>query len=317
MRIAVVGGFRSGNDPAEWLAEAFEQNGHRVMCVREARLAGSMGDHRWLQSVDMLVWSRSHLSHVGARQRMLDTAKELGVPTVGFHPDLFWGLSRETEIGVDPFFQCDWVITTDGGHDDLWVGAGVNHMWHPPVARRADTVLTPEPVPGLAGKAVFVGAWERYPHVSWPWRMQLIRELKRTFGPRFVCYPVSDRRTVGAPVYGQGLANIISSAGCVVGDTCHAGTVHNYWSDRVPITLGMGGVLVHPEISGMDNHYRDGEHLVTVPPCDMDAMIATVARILADGVDPELRVRAQATVRDDYTYHDLANDMLTAVQGGW
>jgi len=313
MRICVVGGLR-GVTPASCLAEAFIDAGHSVTTVPEERLAGPMSNFvDWMTGRDLLVWSRSHGGMPDARQAMLDTANDLGVRTVAWHPDLFWGVEREHQIADDPFFRCDTVITTDDGHTNLWADAGVNHMWHPPVTRYSDTTHDVVSDPDVAGKAVFVGSWERYPHASWPWRMRMINELRRRFGHRFVCYPLSNRRTRGAIVSGAQLAAIIQSASCVVGDTCHAGMVHGYWSDRVPITLGMGGVLVHPEIPGMNHHFTD-EHLVTVPPQDMEAMISTVQSLL--GTDHQgMRAVARERVREDHTYRNLATTITGLYDG--
>ena len=55
----------------------------------------------------------------------------------------------------------------------------------------------------------------------------------------------------------------------VVGDSCLAGGITNYWSDRIPETCGRGAFLIHPEVEGLADEHPD---LVTYPLEDFDAL---------------------------------------------
>ena len=61
---------------------------------------------------------------------------------------------------------------------------------------------------------------------------------------------------------GQELRDLYASVDVVVGDSCFAGSgLANYWSDRIPETLGRGGFLLHPMVPGLEQHFSIGDHL--------------------------------------------------------
>jgi hypothetical protein len=173
---------------------------------------------------------------------------------VGFHLDIWWDLAREHRVREAPFFAADLVVTADGGHDDRWVEAGVNHRWMPPGVSEFECVpgkRRPEYTAPLA----FVGSWQGY-HPEHPHRAQLV-EFLASHGCAF--WPKKGHHAVR----NEALRDLYASTTVNVGDSCFAGSVRRYLSDRVPETLGRGGFLLHPHVDGVTDGtlYTDGEHL--------------------------------------------------------
>jgi hypothetical protein len=99
--------------------------------------------------------------------------------------------------------------------------------------------------PDLAVDIGFVGARE-YHDQEYPFRGQLISFLEQVYGDRFRLFQ---------GYRGQELNDLYRSVKVLVGDSCFAnqpGGVEYYFSDRVPETLNRGGLLLHPEVKGLD-----------------------------------------------------------------
>lgn len=310
MRIAVVGDLAQGRTAAclaQGFANAYPDADVAGYPEADAKTWADLGDPAHTEGLDLIVWSRSRALHRRHNQNaMFMAAEQTGTRTVSFHLDRWWGLARSAEIATDPFFQSDIVVTTDGGNDHLWQRASVEHRWLPPATAIDDTRYVGQRLPGVAGKAVFVGSWEMYPHPEWKYRSALIRRLKRRFGPRMLTFPGID----GIRVTGQDLADIIASAAVVVGDSALAGT-GRYWSDRVPVTLGMGGVLVHPAVDGIDAFFTSGVDYLGAPVEDVDALGDVVASVLAGEVDSAaIRAAGRAKVIAGHTYDERARQIV-------
>lgn len=309
-KILVVGDISGTTKTASALAQGFANQfpDAKVKAYPEMRKDSwaELMERSTYEGATALVWSKSrNLAERFNQSGMLALARRMGVPTVSFHLDRWWDLARQEEIKTDPFFQSDYVITTDGGNDDRWQAAHVNHVWMPPATTLTDTNWIAEHDPDTAGKVVFIGLWERYYHPEYRFRARLIKNLRRRLGPRLVTFPGPDARRVS----GQEMANIIASASVIIGDSCIVGGTSHYWSDRVPITLGMGGLLVHPRVHGMEPFFDD-RHLITVPFGDIDAMYQAV---LAAGDRPDAHVMREAgrqAVREGHTFDVRARQII-------
>lgn len=308
-RIAYVGNFGPEHSTENHVARALRSLGHHVSPLQENDratwdyLAGALVD-----PPDLLLWTRTwHLPEM-PQLKALDNMRVHGVPTVGFHLDRWWGLPREHQVADEPFFRCDLVATADGGHDERWHDAGVAHWWAPPAVSEDEARRTGNLRPVFqSAPVVFVGSHERY-HPEWPWRRELVTRLQRHYGRRFKVWPGA-RQTIR----GQNLADLYASATVVVGDSCLVGSPARYWSDRIPETVGRGGFLIHPEVAGMEDHYRDGEHLVTVEPEHWDAMRAAIDMWLdPDRAEDRTRIRAagRAHVLEHHTYEVRMAELL-------
>ncbi|MCL6734384.1 glycosyltransferase family protein [Streptomyces neyagawaensis] len=197
---------------------------------------------RACKGADLLIWARTH-GHdpTGNIPEMLCRIEDAGTVTVGLHLDLYWGIGRrEDQIGVHPWWSCQWVFTADGGHQAEFAARGVNHHWLPPPLGRRWLGRSLPDRRRFPGRAVFVGGY--VPDIHGRHRPALLNWARRRWGHRFVQYGRS------RPVWGPDLGTLYASAELVLGDSAEAG---RYWSDRVVCTLGRGGLLAHPRVEGM------------------------------------------------------------------
>jgi hypothetical protein len=316
LHIAYVGNFEPEHSTENHVAETLRRMGHQVLLFQENdaadwdRLADVMG----LVHLHMVLWTRTGWQPPIPNQvqlGMLEAARQADVPTVGFHLDRWWGLQREREVAEAPFFQCSLVATADGGHDAEWEAAGVNHVWLPPaIAEWQCGWGTPRPE--LTCDVAFVGSWESY-HDEWPWRAQMVRLLAARYGDRFTTWPKRGQRAIR----GSRLRDLYASTTVVVGDSCLVGSSGRYWSDRVPETIGRGGLLVHPDVPGMEatGLRTAGIDLITFEPESIDALFRAVDWALDLPVQDRLEIQrnGMANVMGSHTYRSRMEQLLATV----
>lgn len=310
MRVAYLGNFGPEHSTENHVARAWEANGHEVRHIQEGEVR-AFDVPAAADGADLFLWTQTQgLADTGGtveeRQRMLDTFRFKGIPTVGYHLDRWFGLDREWRVRSEPFFRCDLVVTADGGHQEQFTAAGVKHRWLPPAVSAAEC----EPGsfrPELTDDVVFVGSWRGGYHAEWEHRPQLIDWLRRTYNGRIGLYPVE-----GLPaVRGESLRDLYASAKVVVGDSCLVGGATSYWSDRIPETLGRGGFLIHPWVEGIEEHFTDGEHLRLWCLGDWDELHELTERYLADDAErSRIATAGRAHVLANHTYEVRVRQVL-------
>jgi FkbM family methyltransferase len=249
LRIAYVGNFRHSWCTEVHVAASLEQLGHEVLRWQEDQLDWAFVPKAAdAESVQLLLWTRTWPAELETVVPQLDALRQLGIPSVSYHLDRWWGLEREHQVHDQPFFHTDLVVSPDAS--PRWADAGVNHLWLPPgVFGPECDQIDPNPR-RWPYDVVFVGSVP-YPHPEWaPYRQQLLGAFRRAFGGRFGVLPRK-----GQPVRGRDLQELYATVPVVLGDSCLAGESNRYWSDRVPETLGRGGLLIHPEVPGMEAWY--------------------------------------------------------------
>ncbi len=268
LKIIYIGNFDPPHSTENHIRTALIDRGHFVVGAQESHLTtwDALASDDWTAfggKPDLILWTRTGWpwpdrdAMLAKQTLMLQRADFAGIPVVGYHLDIWWGLKREHQVEEEPFFRSNLVITADGGHDEKWLEAGVNHVWFPPA------VSAREAKPGmrrtrLESKLAFVGSWQGSYHEEHAHRFELIAFLRKHF--RNICefYP----RIGQEAVRGQELRDLYASVDVVVGDSCFAGSgLANYWSDRIPETLGRGGFLLHPMVPGLEEHFSIGDHL--------------------------------------------------------
>lgn len=217
---------------------------------------------RLAKGMDLLIWARTHGHNpTGDIAAMLRRIEDAGTFTVALHLDLYWGIPRrEVEIGVHPWWSCQHVFTADGGARD-WLGRGVNHHWLPP-AMGHRFFGRGEVLRRYRHRAVFVGGvvldihgWHRRALLTW---------AQRRYRAGFVHYGQGRRA-----IWGEALSALYASTDVVVGDSAWA---HYYWSDRVPCTLGRGGLLAHPRTPGLRTMGFDEQTMILYDRFDFDGL---------------------------------------------
>lgn len=315
MKILYIGNFRQSWRTEPQVAHALEECGHRI---RRHQLSDRMW--RDLPRVidryhpEIIFWTHnSRLSphSVEQQQSAMDYAKSAGVFTASFHLDRYWDLRREYAIYEEPWFKCDIVMTADGGNDDRFKKAGVQHQWVAPAVHGPDCISDAPINSRFKAKVAFVGSWDYY-HPEWPWRMEMIRTLKDNYGNDFKLFPLSR----GNPIRGSQLASLFSSVDVVVGDSIFAGTDKGkfYWSDRPYETIGRGGVLVFPFTEGLDRHFTDGTDLQYYESQNPKSLIHTIDTLLnSPDHRAHLRMNGYSTIRSNHLYYHRAQEMIQRI----
>lgn len=262
MHVAYIGNFKPEFSTENEIYDAMSRLDWRVTEIQE----GSGAIDRLLMLLqssdrpDFILWTRTRdladkWGHA-LQWKMLRMTDRAMVPVVGYHLDRFWGLKRngrEAQIWEEPYFQVDMLVTADGGHQEQWEEAHVNHRWLPPgVSER--WCRPGEFREELASDIVFVGSWDGGYHREWRHRAELVAWLQRTYGDRVTFYPKRGEHAVR----GLALNDVYWSAKVVIGDSCLApkpdgSPMTHYCSDRIPETLGRGGILAHPSVDGIDD----------------------------------------------------------------
>lgn len=277
MRLGLLGNVQTPVSTESYVALALETLGHKVYRVQENQAPyGTLAQDLEDQECGIVFWVRTphYRVDVADQARFLADADARGIVTCGLHLDKYFGLQREADVYSHPWFKQTHVMTADGGSQDKFEAAGVNHHWWRPAVSATQCgpgQFTDE----YAADVAFVGS-EKY-HPEWPWRQVLLRRLPKMYGRRFRQYGRSGER-----LEDHQLADAYASIKVVVGDSCLAGNASRYFSNRIPETLGRGGFLVHPEVGGIDDYYRDGEQLVTYPAGNLNRLQEVVDQWLED-----------------------------------
>lgn len=303
MRVAYIGNLGAGSAPhstENHVAQALQGLGVNVLPLHEQRFSWDARDIP--KATDLVLWTHTHgfappKTH-GKQAKFLEGLSRRDIPTVAYHLDLWHGIQRQYQITEEPYFRCDLVCTADGGHDNEWAEAGVNHVWFPPGVSKYECG------PGTArdeyrSDIAFVGSWQGGYHPEWRHRQQLVEFLQDYYADRCAFWP---RRGEHA-IRGRELRDLYASVKVLVGDSCLPNGAHHFWSDRIPETLGRGGLLAHPEVIGLDEHYAPGEHLLTWPAGNWDALANVIDAALSDSaMRSHVRTEGRKHVLRHHTY---------------
>jgi hypothetical protein len=320
LRVAYIGNFSSEYTTENEVRDAMQRLGIEVELFQEGVGAAYellIEDLRFGRAeYDFVLWTRTPTlsARVGLaiQWELLATARKANVPIVGLHLDRWWGLARQTEISIEAYFHIDLLATADGAHQAEWETAGVTHRWLPPAVSERWCQ------PGnhrdeYACEIAFVGSWREYHH-EWPHRKELLDWLSKTYGSRrFKVQP----RTGKPAIRGLELNDVYWSAKVVVGDSCLTSTVdgdvmHHYCSDRIPETLGRGGILIHPSVAGIDDLFKHQVKWDLNGPKPWRELRDKIEVCLAvsDDVRLEQRERSIEFIRSTHTYTHRIQELI-------
>lgn len=257
MRVTYVGNFKPKHSTENEILRAMRSLGWEVRTCQEDELVWR-NLHMIAQDeeADFVLWTRTWALDHAEQHAALRQLTRASISSVGYHLDRWWGLEREHLVNEEPFFTCDLVITADGGHQEEFEKAGVNHVWFPPAVSELEC-RPGTPDVAFESDVAFVGSWRPGYHPEWGHRQQLVGWLMAEFGDRCKFWPKADQPAIR----GEDLRNLYASVKVVVGDSCLVpdadGTpCDRYWSDRIPETLGRGGFLLHPWVDGLDEQFN-------------------------------------------------------------
>lgn len=216
MKISYIGRFERMHDE-EYIARSFEMLGHEVF------------RNEIVPDYDILLFAKWDNPDIPNLRN-----------TVCWVFDLYWDYVREFRVKTAPFFQAKNVFTTDGGHAERWLKAGIKHK----VVRQGIYKPECEILPGNPEGIVFVGQDN-------PANQDRSEELKfiiDNYANRFRWYG----RYNTHDLRGTRLNKEYGNAQIVIGSSVYS---PHYWSNRVVETLGRGGFLIHQEVAGIRKEY--------------------------------------------------------------
>lgn len=316
MKVGYIGNFIPEHSTENDVGRALKSHGVEVVGLQENNPTVWENLPATAEHLDFILWTHTWSFDVPIAAAALDAVRARGTKVVGYHLDRVWGLEREREITRHPFYtHVDLLVTADGGHEREWADAGIDHRWLAPAVSLRSCYLAETDRASFPHPVVFVGSWKSY-HPEWGWRSRMVTELRRRYKRtgEFGVYP-----TGGQALRGHGLNVLYATADVVVGDSCLAGGAVRYWSDRVPETLGRGGILVHPWVEGLDLCYSGGGRvgsLWTYSVEDMDQLLGTIdiAREMAPDHQAHCRRVGIEWALDGNTYEDRMVDLLRFVE---
>lgn len=310
MKILYVGNFSVPHSTETHLAKTLEHLGHQVTRVQEdPRYARTLVDQT--KGHDMFLFTRTWSNLVTLEH--LRQMKELGIPTVSYHLDLYVGLQRGAGIEKDPFWKTEYVFTPDGdpASQKYFEDRGINHHYLKPAVFKDECIELPQTNdPTLDGNVIFVGGGLEYAHPEWPYRHELIRWLMDTYPNDFKKYGHPQRA-----VRNMELNQLYSNAKVVIGDSLCLNFNHPYyWSDRVYETIGRGGFIIHPYIKGMEEEFTDGENIVFYEYKNFKELREKIDFYLSND-DERNRIQRNGFnfVKENATYHNRLTQVLDIV----
>lgn len=254
MRITFLGNFTVDYSSETHHKKSLEALGHEVIALQETQATSEHILEEAMNS-DMFVWVHTHGWNTPGTLGMsavLTFLKKAKIPSLTYHLDLWFGLQRQKDLEQDPiyknieyFFTCDkkmadW-FNKETDVKGVYLPAGV---FQDEVQPRDDREKTRD--------VIFVGSKGYHP--EWPYRPQLITWLKGNYGDRFT-HVGGDGET--GTVRGQALNDMYNSTKVVVGDSLVINFDYPYyWSDRLYETIGRGGFIIFPYITGLEREFE-------------------------------------------------------------
>lgn len=301
-RIVYIGNFKPPFSTENDYKKSFEALGIEVLPVQESEIRDNDIERiiEMTKDVDFLLYTRTWADK-GKIWNAINQGSH--VPTVSVHLDLYLSIDRERGLDQDPFFLADYVFSADGGHQEKFKELGINHFFLPP-GILAESCYRGEKREKYSQDVIFCGSYKY--HQEWDYRPLLINWLRATYGNRFRLYGS------GECIRGKDLNDLYASAKVIVGDALYS---PNYWSDRVPETLGRGGFLIHPEVPGMEKHFTPYKHFVPYSYGDFKTLKEIIDYYIEHQDDAEqIRDAAQFHVERNHTYMQRAKEILETLK---
>lgn len=265
-RVALIGNVGSESPPFSTENEylnAYAANGVSVVGFNEASPAAwgeLIDDLKSGVEYDFIHWTstpsfRHQIIDRRIQKEMLALARLWNIPVVAVHLDQFDGIpEREEWVRNDLYFHgVDLFLGTQGASVDWFRQQGVNYRWLlPGVSTR--WCHPGNPRPEYTSDVAFVGSWQGHYHKNSKHRHRLVRWLENTYGQRVKFWPARNQPAIR----GDDLTDLYWSTKVVVGDSFMPGGPGSVpppqtCSDRIPETLGRGGILAAPLIEGIND----------------------------------------------------------------
>ena len=299
MKILLVGDFSKPYTTFNWIAKSLKQLGQQIKCVSENKRDFKIIEKIRQFKPDVLLFSKGNIG--GRLEAVLNCAKNEGVLTVCWLFDLYFKTPREPQVYSHPRFKADIVLTTDGGHQEKFEEAGINHICLRQGIFQDEAYISKEKI--KAPEIVFIGS-----DIPWyPNRERLIKFLERTYKDKFGRYGTKDKI-----IRGKSLNKLLASTKIVVGDTVPS---PNYWSNRIYEVLGRGGFLIHPKIPGREKEFEYWKHFVPYDQFNFNQLKEIIDFYLTHDEEREkIRLAGHKFCKENYTYLKRCEKFLEIVR---
>jgi hypothetical protein len=265
VRILYVAKHGSGdNDDEGAIAHALRQLGHEVDPVQELRRrrAGSapIGSYLRGPAYDFCLFHKwetvSEIAEVAQTTPCVFWYFDLVANTDD--PTLARRMEARRRWFADVVPHCVAGFCTDGDwvdqfNDRWWAGRGRVKLYWLMQGMDDRVAGLGEPLPGQHPDVLFTGMIDHGRK-----RREHVEQLRARYGERFLVY--GDGETYHRRLHGRALADLFASVTVVVAPD--GPCTDRYWSNRVYLTLGLGGFLLHPRCAGLDAHYAPHEELI-------------------------------------------------------
>lgn len=298
-KIVFLGNFRVDYSSESHHAKTLESMGHKVIRMQETQ-AYSQDILKEASGSDLFIWIHTHGWRTPGRidmENVLKTLADYGIPSMTYHLDLWFGLQRQKDLNENPVYKnIQHFFTVDKKMAD-WFNEKTKVKGHylPAGVFDQECILKSS---HMYRDVVFVGS-KKY-HPEWQYRPQLINWLGNTYKERFEHYGSG-----GNPnIRGMELNKLYWGSKVVVGDTlCIDFKYPDYWSDRVYETMGRGGFIIHPYVSGMEREFEDKKHLVFYEYGNFDQLKELIDYYIEHDEEREqIRLAGHQLVKEKYTY---------------
>lgn len=319
MKILYVGNYTQAHCTEVHLAATLEALGHEVDRVQENGISQEDLSEKILAGgFDLFLFTRTWGETVTLDH--LHSLKQLGIPSASYHLDLYVGLKRDGGIETDPFWRTDFVFTPDGdpASQKVFEEKGIKHYYMKPGVFKRECLSHLRMDGHFEHDVLFVGTGgdpdhpRQYGHPEWPYRGQLIKFLRDTYGDRFAKFGDPD-----PTIRGLELNVLYGETKVTVGDSlCLGFNKPYYWSDRAYETMGRGGFLIHPYIKGMEEEFEDRTNIVFYNYGDWGQLKFLIDYYVEhDDEREKIRRAGHEFVRDHATYNNRLERMLDIIFG--
>lgn len=313
-RIVLLGNFRLQYcTEMDYFWTLTEKLGIEVVQFQEGSSSGEQIEQE-AQKSDALFWVHTHgWKSAGKQMRdVLTSLKIHGVPTFGYHLDLWRGIQREADLQHDDYWLVDYFFTVDKQMAD-WLNTQPDkpRAYFLPAGVVERDCYRAEPSQADIPEVVFVGS--RNYHPEWPYRPMLVDWLKATYGQSFGHYG-NDGAGV---VRGDTLNRLYASTKIVIGDTlCKDFNYPYYTSDRAYETTGRGGFLIHPYIEGMEEQFTDKKEIVYYDYADFKGLKKLIDYYLTHPVEREkIQAAGHQRTKKEHTYTNRLRQIMSVLEG--
>ena len=309
-KITLVGNFLFPYSSESQYVVTLRELGHEVFKLQEGTATAKDILASGLNS-DLLIFIHSH--HLSTQGEKLSSVfkklKKRGIPVITYHLDLWFGLERQKDLNDDYYKELSYFFTVDKLMAD-WFNKNTKVKGYFIPAGVFDREAVMLKAQRVRYSIVFTGSSTYHP--EFPYRIELVEFLKKTYGDRFI--HIGNGGQVAAR-RGMELNQIYRNARITVGDTLNIGFNYPYYSsDRLFEQTGRGAFTIYPHIKGIDDWFVDGKEIVTYKHGDLQDLRKKIDYYLLHAEEREkIRQAGFERARKDHTYRQRWIEILNEV----